>query len=192
MYPKPLEDLIYTLQKLPGVGIKTAERYAFAILNFDAETKEEWKHSFQNISKIKHCKECGNLTDQDLCSICENLNRNHKVICVVSNPKDIIALENMNSYDGVYHVLNGVINTAKGVLPSDLNIDSLIKRINDEIQEVIIALDPTLEGETTALYLEKLLGNHVKITKLAYGIPMGSHLDYTDTRTLTKAFEGRK
>lgn len=192
MYPKPLEDLIYNLQKLPGVGTKTAERYAFAILNFDPETKEEWKKALKNISQIKHCKECGNLTDHDVCSICENPNRNHKLICVVSQPKDIIALENMNSYDGVYHVLNGVINTAKGILPSDLNIDSLIKRINENTEEVIIALDPTLEGETTNLYLEKLLGNHVKITKLAYGIPVGSHLDYADTRTLTKAFEGRK
>ena len=114
------------------------------------------------------------------------------MICVVSQPKDILTLENMNSYEGVYHVMNGLINTSKGILPDQLDIENLLKRIAPETEEVILALDPTVEGETTALYLQKLLENHVKVSKLASGIPMGAHLDYTDSKTLSRAFEGRK
>ncbi|MEY8542358.1 recombination mediator RecR [Dubosiella newyorkensis] len=192
MYPREIEDLIFEMQKLPGVGLKTAERFAFTILNLSKEDRDHFSKTIKDLEHIKHCKVCGNLTDHEICSICENQNRDHNMICVVSQPKDILTLENMNSYEGVYHVLNGLINTSKGILPDQLDIENLLKRITPETEEVILALDPTVEGETTALYLQKLLENHVKVSKLASGIPMGAHLDYTDSKTLSRAFEGRK
>ncbi|WP_276889767.1 recombination mediator RecR [Dubosiella newyorkensis] len=192
MYPREIEDLIFEMQKLPGVGLKTAERFAFTILNLSKEDRDHFSKTIKDLDHIKHCKVCGNLTDHEICSICENQNRDHNMICVVSQPKDILTLENMNSYEGVYHVLNGLINTSKGILPDQLDIENLLKRIAPETEEVILALDPTVEGETTALYLQKLLENHVKVSKLASGIPMGAHLDYTDSKTLSRAFEGRK
>ncbi|MCI9040243.1 recombination mediator RecR [Dubosiella newyorkensis] len=192
MYPREIEDLIFEMQKLPGVGLKTAERFAFTILNLSKEDRDHFSKTIKDLDHIKHCKVCGNLTDHEICSICENQNRDHNMICVVSQPKDILTLENMNSYEGVYHVLNGLINTSKGILPDQLDIENLLKRITPETEEVILALDPTVEGETTALYLQKLLENHVKVSKLASGIPMGAHLDYTDSKTLSRAFEGRK
>ena len=192
MYPREIEDLIFEMQKLPGVGLKTAERFAFTILNLSKEDRDHFSKTIKDLDRIKHCKLCGNLTDHEICSICENQNRDHNMICVVSQPKDILTLENMNSYEGVYHVLNGLINTSKGILPDQLDIENLLKRITPETEEVILALDPTVEGETTALYLQKLLENHVKVSKLASGIPMGAHLDYTDSKTLSRAFEGRK
>ena len=192
MYPREIEDLIFEMQKLPGVGLKTAERFAFTILNLSKEDRDHFSKTIKDLDHIKHCKVCGNLTDHEICSICENQNRDHNMICVVSQPKDILTLENMNSYEGVYHVLNGLINTSKGILPDQLDIENLLKRITPDTEEVILALDPTVEGETTALYLQKLLENHVKVSKLASGIPMGAHLDYTDSKTLSRAFEGRK
>lgn len=186
MYPREIEDLIFEMQKLPGVGLKTAERFAFTILNLSKEDRDHFSKTIKDLDHIKHCKVCGNLTDHEICSICENQNRDHNMICVVSQPKDILTLENMNSYEGVYHVLNGLINTSKGILPDQLDIENLLKRITPETEEVILALDPTVEGETTALYLQKLLENHVKVSKLASGIPMGAHLDYTDSKTLSR------
>lgn len=193
MYPKKFEDLIQAYSKLPGVGRKTAERYAFTTLNWDEEWINEFITSLSAIKDgIKHCKVCGNLSDGDKCEFCMNGTRNHNVICVVQSPKDIAAIESMQEYNGVYHVLNGLINIQKGILPENLNIQSLVNRINDDIEEVIIATDPTVEGETTALYITKLLDAKTKVTRLAHGIPMGGHLDYTDAHTLLKAFEGRK
>ena len=193
MYPKKFEDLIQAYSKLPGVGRKTAERYAFTTLNWDEEWINEFITSLSAIKDgIKHCEVCGNLSDGDKCEFCMNDTRNHNVICVVQSPKDIAAIESMQEYNGVYHVLNGLINIQKGILPENLNIQSLVNRINDDIEEVIIATDPTVEGETTALYITKLLDGRTKVTRLAHGIPMGGHLDYTDTHTLLKAFEGRK
>lgn len=194
MYPKKFENLILAFQNLPGVGRKTAERYAFETLNWEQEKKEGFVNALQVlIEGVDICKVCGNLSDGDICSICSDQNRNHTLLCVVQSPKDILAIESIQEYKGVYHVLNGVINTSKGILPEDINIDSLVDRINkDEINEVILALDPTVEGETTSLYIEKLIGKDVLVTRLAYGIPMGGHLDYTDSLTLLKAFQGRK
>lgn len=193
MYPKKFEDLIQAYSKLPGVGRKTAERYAFTTLNWDEEWINEFITSLSAIKDgIKHCGVCGNLSDGDKCEFCMNDTRNHNVICVVQSPKDIAAIESMQEYNGVYHVLNGLINIQKGILPENLNIQSLVNRINDDIEEVIIATDPTVEGETTALYITKLLDAKTKVTRLAHGIPMGGHLDYTDAHTLLKAFEGRK
>lgn len=194
MYPKKFENLILAFQNLPGVGRKTAERYAFETLNWEQEKREEFVNALQVlIEGVNTCKVCGNLSDGDICSICSDQNRNHTLLCVVQSPKDILAIESIQEYKGVYHVLNGVINTSKGILPEDINIDSLVDKIHkDEIKEVILALDPTVEGETTSLYIEKLIGKDVLVTRLAYGIPMGGHLDYTDSLTLLKAFQGRK
>lgn len=193
MYPKKFEDLIQAYSKLPGVGRKTAERYAFTTLNWDEEWINEFITSLSTVKDgIKRCKVCGNLSDGDKCEFCMNDTRNHNVICIVQSPKDIAAIESMQEYNGVYHVLNGLINIQKGILPENLNIQSLVNRINNDIEEVIIATDPTVEGETTALYITKLLDGKAKVTRLAHGIPMGGHLDYTDAHTLLKAFEGRK
>lgn len=194
MYPKKFENLILAFQNLPGVGRKTAERYAFETLNWEHEKREEFVNALQVlIEGVDTCKVCGNLSDGDICSICSDQNRNHTLLCVVQSPKDILAIESIQEYKGLYHVLNGVINTSRGILPEDINIDSLVDRIHkDEIKEVILALDPTVEGETTSLYIEKLIGKDVLVTRLAYGIPMGGHLDYTDSLTLLKAFQGRK
>ena len=192
MYPKKFEDLIQAFTKLPGVGKKTAERYAFTVLGWPEEDMDTLITSLQGVQKgIHHCSICGNLCDEDVCMICSDQSRDKDMICVVQSPKDITAIESIEAYHGVYHVLNGAINTQKGVLPDQLNIDSLIKRVNNQTKEVILATDPTIEGETTALYLSKLLKNHVKVTRLAHGIPIGGHLDYTDTLTLLKAFQGR-
>lgn len=193
MYPKKFEDLIQAYSKLPGVGRKTAERYAFTTLNWDEEWINEFITSLSAVKDgIKRCKVCGNLSDGDKCEFCMNDTRNHNVICIVQSPKDIAAIESMQEYNGVYHVLNGLINIQKGISPENLNIQSLVNRINNDIEEVIIATDPTVEGETTALYITKLLDGKAKVTRLAHGIPMGGHLDYTDAHTLLKAFEGRK
>lgn len=194
MYPKKFENLILAFQNLPGVGRKTAERYAFETLNWEQEKREEFVNALQVlIEGVDTCKVCGNLSDGDICSICSDQNRNHTLLCVVQSPKDILAIESIQEYKGLYHVLNGVINTSRGILPEDINIDSLVDRIHkDKIKEVILALDPTVEGETTSLYIEKLIGKDVLVTRLAYGIPMGGHLDYTDSLTLLKAFQGRK
>lgn len=194
MYPKKFEDLIAAFRRLPGVGIKTAERYAFTVLDWDQETLEEMIASLQAVRNgLDVCEVCGNLCEGSECEICSDHTRDHRIICVVQSPKDVIAMEKMNTYNGVYHVLNGVINTAKGIMPQDLNIDSLLRRIDEQTEEVILATNPTVEGETTALYLSKLLEDqHVNVTRIAHGLPMGGHLDYADELTLQKAFEGRK
>lgn len=192
MYPKKFENALAAIRRLPGTGGKTAEKYAYAILEWPQEKYDSFIQALDELRNLKHCSVCGNLTDQDVCEICADSDRNHNLICVVASPKDLYAIENIENYDGVYHVLNGLINTAKGILPDRLNIDSLKNRINEDTEEVILALDPTIEGETTSMYLSKLLEDRVSVSKLASGIPMGGKLDYTDTRTLAKAFEGRR
>lgn len=192
-YPKKFEELITFFRHLPGVGEKTAQRYAFHMLGWNEEYIEQAVNAINGLHEgISTCKVCGNLSDGDLCPICMDKSRDVHVICVVQDPKDIVAIESMQEYEGVYHVLHGLINTKKGILPDALNIENLINRVNENTKEVILALDPTIEGETTALYLMKLLENRVKVTRLAYGIAVGSHLDYTDALTLSKAFSGRK
>ena len=193
MYPKTFDDLIYEFQKLPGVGAKTAERYAFTVLGWSDEEISELAETLVNLKKkVKKCTRCGNLTEDELCEFCKNSNRNQNIICVVQNPKDISVIESMQQYNGVYHVLDGLINTQKGVLPDQLNIMTLLNRVNERTEDVILALDPTEEGETTALNISKLLEEKSRVSRLAHGIPVGSHLDYTDAMTLLKAFEGRK
>ncbi|MDF9824321.1 recombination protein RecR [Breznakia sp. PF5-3] len=193
MYPKKFENLIDCLRKLPGVGLKSAERYAFDMLDYSDEDIEAFIESLQGLKdSIHRCERCGNLAEDTLCDICKDESRNQKVIFVVQNPKDVVAMEKTNEYHGLYHVLNGVISTSKGVMPEDINLASLLERLNDQVEEVIIATNPTVEGETTALYISKLLENkNITVTRIAHGLPMGGHLDYADELTLIKALEGR-
>lgn len=193
MYPSVLQTLIENLRKLPGVGAKTAERYAFALLNLSDEEIQTMANALiQSKSKLHFCSVCGNITDKDKCSICVDDKRDHTTICVVQDVKDVVAIERIKQFNGVYHVLHGVISTSKGIMPDDLSIEALLLRTNTPVEEIILATNPTVEGEMTALYLAKRLENKVgKITRLAHGLPMGAHMDYADELTLIKAIEGR-
>ena len=191
-YPKEFENLIDSFRRFPGIGYKSAERMAYAYLDLLPEYKEKFVSSLSNVNKIKHCHICHNLSDEDECDICKNKNRDDSLICVVSNPKDVFAIEKTNSFNGKYHVLNGVISLKKGKLPQDLNIDSLLTRL-EGVKEVIVATNPNLDGETTGLFIAKLLeGKDIKVTRLAYGLPMGGNIEYSDNITLAKSFENRK
>lgn len=194
MYPALFETLVESFRKLPGVGQKTAERYAFEFLKWDQEEIDEFLKACSLAKKNLHtCKICGNLAEDELCEVCKDTTRDTSTICVVEQVQDLIAMEKTHEYKGVYHVLNGVISPSKGILPDDINIVSLIKRCDDTISEVIIATNPTVEGETTALYLSKLLEKkNIQATRIAHGLPMGAHLDYADEMTLIKAMENRK
>ena len=192
---KNLELLTSYFSKLPGVGLKSAERMAYSVLEMPLEDVEDFSNALLNAKTgIHKCPKCGLYTEEDTCEICSNPDRTSDTLLVVSYSKDAFAFEKLNNYDGRYHILNGVISTSSGQTISDLNIDSLLKRIKEEnVKEVILATNPTLEGETTALYIAKLLENkNVTITRLAYGLPMGGHLDYADSLTLSRALEGRR
>ena len=194
MYPTSLEKLIESFRLLPGVGAKSAERYALCMMDASEEDVEAFAKALLDIkAKLKICPVCGNLTEEEKCSICSDDSRDQNTICVVQSIKDVVAMEKTNEYKGVYHVLQGLISTTKGILPDDLNIQSLIDRVDENTKEVILATNATMEGETTALYLDKVLSRKgVLVTRIAYGLPMGGHLDYADELTLIKAFEGRK
>lgn len=192
MYPKSFEDLISSFEKLPGVGNKTAQRYAFSLLEKSEEEKNNIIQSILSLKNIKKCKICGFLSDEDECVFCKDKSRDVSTIMVVANPQDVIAIEKTGSYKGSYHVLNGLISSSKGIYPEDLDIDKLLKRITSNIKEVIIATSPTLDGEMTALYLDKVLKDKgILVTRLAHGLPMGSSLDYADDLTLIKALDNR-
>lgn len=182
------------LGQFPSIGEKTAERMAYALLDMDDSKIDFILNSIKEVNELVHfCPNCGILVDTNECPICENLNRDHSICLVVSYPKDIIPFEKTNVFKGTYHVLNGEISSIKGIGINDLNIKKLEERIiKERIKEVIIATNPTLEGETTSLYIAKLLEKHdIKVTRLARGIPMGSSLEYSDELTLIKALEGR-
>ena len=192
---KALVRLQESLGKLPSIGKKSAERMAFAMLEMEDEDLNEFSDAIRDLkTKIHQCPICGNITEEDECYICKDDSRDRETILVVSSPKDVIAFENADGYHGLYHVLGGTISISKGKGIEDLNIASLLKRVeSDNIKEVIIATNPTIDGETTALYLAKLLENNgVNVTRLAYGLPMGGNLDYADALTLAKAIEGRR
>ncbi|MBE6141300.1 MAG: recombination protein RecR [Erysipelotrichaceae bacterium] len=192
---KPLSRLEDSLAKLPSVGRKSAERMAFAMLEMNDEDLNEFVEAIKNLKEeIHYCSECGMLTSEDKCEICSNDQRDKSLLMVVSYPKDVISLEKSNGYNGLYHVLNGELCLAKGRDVSTLNITSLIERVSKgDIKEVIMATNPTVDGETTALYITKLLEPYnVNITRLAYGLQMGGNIDYTDQLTLLKALEGRR
>ena len=192
---KPLSRLEDSLAKLPSVGRKSAERMAFAMLEMNDEDLKEFVEAISSLKRDIHfCPECGMLTSEDRCEICSNPNRDESILMVVSYPKDVLSLEKSNGYNGLYHVLNGELNLAKGKDVSSLNITTLIERVSKgNIKEVIMATNPTVDGETTALYITKLLEPYnVNVTRLAYGLQMGGNIDYTDQLTLLKALEGRR
>lgn len=192
---KALERLIESLSKLPSVGKKSAERMAYAILTMEDDDVLEFSEALRQVKeKIHVCPICGNYCEDEICNICSDSSRDKTKLMVVSYPKDVIAFESSEGYNGLYHVLNGVIAPSKGKGIEDLNFTSLIKRINEgEIKEIIIATNPTVEGETTGLYISKKLEIYnLTITRLAYGLQMGGALDYTDSLTLLRALEGRR
>lgn len=195
MYPKSLQELIDSFRNLPGVGEKSAERYALNVLDWKDTEVQAFAQALLNVKeKLHYCNECGNLTEDDTCDICSDPDRNHEVIFVVQSSKDVLAMEKTNEYHGVYHVLNGLISTSKGIMPEDLNIDSLIQRAKNA-KEIILATNTTMDGETTAMYLNKLLHAEcpeVLVTRIAHGLPTGGMLDYADEMTLTHALSDRR
>lgn len=193
-YPNSLQQLIDCLKMLPGIGEKNAERLAFSILKFDDEAINLFSDSIKMVKqKIRKCEICNNLTEEDKCEICKDNSRNNEVICVVENAKNLIIFEKANVYNGKYHVLEGLISPLEGINPEDIKINQLINRIkNENIKEVILALTPSIEGETTSAYIIKLLeGYDVSITKIASGIPVGADMEYLDPLTIARAMEGR-
>lgn len=189
-----LSKLVEQFMKIPSIGRKTAQRMAFHVLNLSKEDAEEFAGAIINAhEKIHKCKVCFNLTEGELCPICDNDARNKSTVCVVESPRDVIALERTRDYNGVYHVLHGVISPMNGVGPEQLTIKELAARVaGGDIREIIMATNPTVEGDTTALYIAKLLKPfEVKVTRLAYGIPVGADLEYADDVTLMRALEGR-
>ena len=192
---KALTRLEESLVKLPSVGRRSAERMAYALLSMDEEDLNEFSDALKNLKQSIHvCPICGFLTDGEKCEICGDEEREKDTLMIVSYPKDVIAFENAETYHGLYHVLNGAISLGKGGGIENLNIDSLLERVNkSHFKEVIVATNPTIEGEATALYIAKLLEDKVdNVTRLAYGLQMGGNLDYTDALTLSKAVEGRR
>lgn len=192
---KSLERVIENFSKLPSVGKKSAERMAFALLNMSDDELNEFSQSIKDFKKnIHYCEKCGLMIDTKSCPICDNANRDHSLLMVVTNPKDAFTIESSNGYKGLYHVLNGEICLSKGKDATSINVEKLLNRIEQEnIKEIILATNPTLDGETTALYVAKLLVNkNVTVTRLAYGLQMGGNIDYTDQLTLLKALEGRR
>ena len=195
IFPAALQNLADQFARLPGVGSKTAQRLAFHVLSLPMEEAEEFADAILEAKKQVHtCPCCQNLTDRELCPICDDDTRDSTVICVVADPKDVIAMERSREYRGVYHVLHGVISPLNHVGPDDLAIKSLVERVaKGGIQEVIMATNPDTEGEATAMYISRLLRPmEVKVTRLAYGVPVGSQLEYADEVTLSRALEGRQ
>ena len=193
-YPKAIERLVTELGKLPGIGEKTAQRLAFHLIDAPAEEIEGLSNALLNVKdKIKLCPECFSITDGDRCDVCADPSRNRKVICVVQSTKDIFAIEKTREYNGLYHVLHGVISPLEGIGPQDIKAKELLLRIGEnDIEEVIMATNPTPEGEATAMYLGNLISPlGVKVTRLAKGVPIGADVEYIDEITLIKAFEGR-
>jgi len=193
-YPVSIEKLIEEFAKLPSIGYKTAQRLTLHILNLPQEEVEEFaKALIMARGTIKYCSVCGNYTDKDPCAICSNPSRNKGIICVVEQPKDIIAVERVREFNGIYHVLHGNISPMAGRGPSDIRIKELISRMGGEIDEVIAATNSNIEGEATAMYISKILKPlGVKVTRIAHGLPMGGDLEYADEITLSKALEGRR
>lgn len=197
IYPKVLEELIESFKTLPGIGDKSAERMALTILKQSQDEIDHFALSMQNAKKKLHnCKTCGFITDEEECIICSNPVRNKNKICVVEDYKSVFMFEKMGKYDGVYQVLNGLISPIDCIGPDDINIDSLIKKCKENKSkdlEVVIALKPSIEGETTIQYINILLKKYkVKVSRLSYGIPVGTEIDYLDSLTLERAFEDRR
>ena len=195
-YPRSLNRLINELGKLPGIGGKTAQRLAFHVLSLsDREAEALASAIIEAKQSLHYCSVCGNLTDREVCGICSDESRDRSVICVVETPQDVMAMERIREFRGTYHVLHGAISPAEGIGPSDINLKSLIERLqkSDEVKEIIIATNPNIEGEATAMYAARLIKPAgIKVTRIAHGIPVGGDLEYADEVTLLKAMEGRR
>lgn len=187
-----LEELINQFQRMPGIGIKSAQRMAFYVLSMEEEEAKKFAEAILSAhTKIHQCKTCYNLTENEYCVICRNEARNKEIICVVEDPRDVAAIERTHEFDGTYHVLHGAISPMSGIGPDQLTIKELLNR-TEGIKEVIMATNPTVEGEATAMYVSRLLKPlGIKVTRLAYGVPVGADLEYADEVTLTRAMEGR-
>ena len=195
IYPDLLYTLIEYFKKLPGIGERTAERYALALINLKEEELEDFADTISRVKKtLRTCEICGHLTDSNICKICTDDDKKKNLICVVEDYKSVFMFEKMGNFDGVYHVLGGLISPIDGVNPDDLNISSLVKRCKENKNvELIIALKPTIEGDTTILYIKKILEKEdIRMTRLSYGIPMGAEIDYLDVLTLERALSDRK
>ena len=194
-FPAALQNLADQFARLPGIGGKTAQRLAFHVLSLPLEDAQEFADAILEAKQTVHtCPECQNLTDRELCPICADDNRDHSLICVVAEPKDVIAMERSREFRGIYHVLHGVISPLNHVTQDDIRVRELLIRVgNGEVREVIMATNPDTEGEATAMYISRLLRPmEVKVTRLAYGVPVGSQLEYADEVTLSRALEGRQ
>ena len=193
-YSKQISKLIEEFSLLPGIGAKTAQRLAFHVLNMPMEQVESLSTAILEAKKnVKYCKCCYTLTDEDICPICKDPARSHKTIMVVENTRDLAAYEKTNKFEGVYHVLHGAISPMLGIGPGDIKLKELMIRLKDDVDEVIVATNPSLEGETTAMYLSKLIKpTGIKVTRIASGVPVGGDLEYIDEVTLLRALEGRK
>lgn len=194
-YPEPISKLIDSFTKLPGIGPKTAVRLAFFVLNMKEDDVLDFAKSLVSAKReLTHCTVCGNITDMDPCQICQDETRDNTLICVVQDPKDVIAMEKMRDFSGRYHVLHGAISPMDGIGPEDINVPSLLNRLKDEeVEELILATNPNIEGEATAMYISRLVKPAgIKITRIAHGLPMGGDLEYADEVTLSKALEGRR
>lgn len=193
-YPASFNELVECFKMLPGIGTKGAERMVYHVLSMDQEQIDRFSQALIQFKKnIHYCQKCGHICEDDLCDICKDKTRDQSTICVVESPKDVFAMEKLKEYHGLYHVLHGTMSIMDGKTIDDLNIKTLFDRLNDNIKEVIIATNPTREGETTALFLAKLLAKeNIPASRIANGLPIGSNLDYADELTLLKSLEGRK
>ncbi|MBQ7104679.1 MAG: recombination protein RecR [Bacilli bacterium] len=195
MYPNSLKNLIESFKLLPGIGEKTAERLAFFMMDIDEEKADFFVESINEVkTKIKKCPICSNITENDVCSICADENRNKDLLCILEDKKNIFLFEKIGSYNGYYHVIDNLISPLDGINPEDIGLEKLLKRIKDNnFKEVIIAVKPSIEGETTSLYIKKILeGIDVKVTRIASGIPIGADIEYIDAITLERALTDRK
>lgn len=194
-YPEPISKLIDSFMKLPGIGPKTAARLAFFIIDMKEDTVLEFAKALVQAKRdLGYCSICGHITDEDPCYVCRDEKRDKSVICVVEEAKDVIAMEKMKEYNGLYHVLHGAISPMEGIGPEDIHVAELLKRLQDEtVQEVILATNPNIEGEATAMYISRLIKpSGIKVTRIAHGLPVGGDLEYADEVTLSKALEGRR
>ena len=194
-YPEPISKLIDSFMKLPGIGPKTAGRLAFFVLSMKEDTVLDFAKALVDAKRnLRFCSVCGHITDIDPCQICQDQSRDRSMICVVQDPKDVIAMEKMRDYNGLYHVLHGAISPMDGIGPEDINVPALLTRLQDEeVQELILATNPTIEGEATAMYISRLVKpSGITTTRIAHGLPVGGDLEYADEVTLSKALEGRR
>jgi len=194
-YPEPISKLIESFTKLPGIGPKTAVRLAFYVIHMNDDDVLDFAKALVSAKReLSKCTICGHITDQDQCSICQDGSRDESIICVVEDPKDVIAMEKMKEFNGKYHVLNGVISPIDGIGPEDINVPDLINRLKEEdVRELILATNPNIEGEATAMYISRLVKpSGIKTTRIAHGLPVGGDLEYVDEVTLAKSLEGRR